>query len=114
MTRARERFGFEARTPFDRGIAATVAYYEEHRKEIESSMKRALITGITGQDGSYLAELLLAKGYEVYGVVRRSSSFNTERLDGIYQDPHVAELPAAARTTAISTTPARSTACCAR
>jgi GDPmannose 4,6-dehydratase len=52
-------------------------------------MKRALITGITGQDGSYLAELLLEKGYEVYGVVRRSSSFNTERLDRIYQDPHV-------------------------
>ncbi|HEY2903420.1 MAG TPA: GDP-mannose 4,6-dehydratase [Polyangia bacterium] len=51
-------------------------------------MKRALITGVTGQDGSYLAELLLAKGYEVYGIVRRSSSFNTERLDGIYQDPH--------------------------
>jgi GDPmannose 4,6-dehydratase len=51
-------------------------------------MKRALITGITGQDGSYLAELLLAKGYEVYGVIRRSSSFNTERLDPIYQDPH--------------------------
>jgi GDPmannose 4,6-dehydratase len=51
--------------------------------------KRALITGITGQDGSYLAELLLSKGYEVYGVVRRSSSFNTERLDNIYQDPHV-------------------------
>ena len=59
-------------------------------------MKRALITGITGQDGSYLAELLLAKGYEVHGIVRRSSSFNTERLDHIYQDPHVAELPAAA------------------
>jgi GDPmannose 4,6-dehydratase len=54
-------------------------------------MKRALITGVTGQDGSYLAELLLAKGYEVYGVVRRSSSFNTERLDRIYQDPHVAD-----------------------
>ena len=53
-------------------------------------MKRALITGITGQDGSYLAEWLLAKGYEVYGIVRRSSSFNTERLDGIYQDPHAA------------------------
>jgi GDPmannose 4,6-dehydratase len=52
-------------------------------------MKRALITGITGQDGSYLAELLLAKGYEVCGLVRRSSSFNTERLDRIYQDPHV-------------------------
>ena len=51
-------------------------------------MKRALITGITGQDGSYLAELLLAKGYEVHGVVRRSSSFNTERLERIYQDPH--------------------------
>jgi GDPmannose 4,6-dehydratase len=52
-------------------------------------MKRALITGVTGQDGSYLAELLLEKGYEVYGMVRRSSSFNTERLDRIYQDPHV-------------------------
>jgi GDPmannose 4,6-dehydratase len=51
-------------------------------------MKRALITGITGQDGSYLAELLLSKGYEVYGVIRRSSSFNTERLDPVYQDPH--------------------------
>jgi GDPmannose 4,6-dehydratase len=50
--------------------------------------KRALITGITGQDGSYLAELLLEKGYEVHGLIRRSSSFNTERLDGIYQDPH--------------------------
>jgi GDPmannose 4,6-dehydratase len=51
--------------------------------------KSALITGITGQDGSYLAELLLAKGYEVHGIIRRSSSFNTERLDGIYEDPHV-------------------------
>jgi GDPmannose 4,6-dehydratase len=50
---------------------------------------KALITGVTGQDGSYLAELLLGKGYEVYGVIRRSSSFNTERLDSIYQDPHV-------------------------
>ena len=50
--------------------------------------KRAFITGITGQDGSYLAELLLSKGYEVHGLVRRSSSFNTERIDGIYQDPH--------------------------
>jgi len=52
-------------------------------------MKKALVTGITGQDGSYLAELLLGKGYEVHGIVRRSSSFNTERLEGIYQDPHV-------------------------
>jgi GDPmannose 4,6-dehydratase len=51
-------------------------------------MKRALVTGITGQDGSYLAELLLEKGYEVYGIVRRSSSFNTGRIDDIYQDPH--------------------------
>src|SRR5579883_658135 len=51
-------------------------------------MKRALITGITGQDGSYLAELLLHKGYEVHGLKRRSSSFNTERLDGIYTDLH--------------------------
>jgi len=52
-------------------------------------MKKALITGITGQDGSYLAELLLAKGYEVHGVIRRSSSFNTGRINHIYQDPHV-------------------------
>jgi GDPmannose 4,6-dehydratase len=51
-------------------------------------VKRALITGITGQDGSYLAELLLAKGYEVHGIIRRSSSFNTQRLDDIYRDPH--------------------------
>jgi GDPmannose 4,6-dehydratase len=51
-------------------------------------MKRALILGITGQDGSYLAEFLLAKGYEVHGVVRRASTFNTERLDAIYMDPH--------------------------
>jgi GDPmannose 4,6-dehydratase len=51
-------------------------------------MKTALITGITGQDGSYLTELLLAKGYTVYGVIRRSSSFNTGRIDHLYQDPH--------------------------
>lgn len=50
--------------------------------------KRALITGITGQDGSFLTELLLDKGYEVYGVIRRSSSFNTDRIDHLYQDPH--------------------------
>jgi GDPmannose 4,6-dehydratase len=54
-------------------------------------MKRALITGITGQDGSHLAELLLGKGYEVHGVMRRSSSFNTGRIDEIYQDPHEPE-----------------------
>ena len=51
--------------------------------------KKALITGITGQDGSYLAEFLLAKGYEVHGLIRRSSTFNTSRIDHIYQDPHV-------------------------
>ena len=50
--------------------------------------KKALITGITGQDGSYLAELLLKKGYEVHGIIRRSSTFNTSRIDHIYQDPH--------------------------
>jgi len=52
-------------------------------------MKRALITGITGQDGSYLTELLLEKGYEVHGIIRRSSSFNTRRIDHLYQDPHI-------------------------
>lgn len=52
-------------------------------------MKKALITGITGQDGSYLAELLLEKGYEVHGLIRRSSSFNTGRIDHIYKDPHI-------------------------
>ena len=50
--------------------------------------KRALITGITGQDGSYLTEFLLEKGYDVYGLIRRSSSFNTTRIDHLYQDPH--------------------------
>ncbi len=54
----------------------------------DKPLKKALITGITGQDGSYLAELLLAKGYEVHGIIRRSSTFNTERIDHIYQDPH--------------------------
>ena len=51
-------------------------------------MKRALITGITGQDGSYLAEFLLEKGYEVHGIIRRASSFNTNRIDHLYTDPH--------------------------
>jgi GDPmannose 4,6-dehydratase len=54
----------------------------------EGQKKKALITGITGQDGSYLAEFLLKKGYEVHGLIRRSSSFNTARIDHIYQDPH--------------------------
>src|ERR1700732_2595844 len=51
--------------------------------------KKALITGITGQDGSYLAELLLAKGYEVHGIIRRASTFNTGRINHLYQDPHI-------------------------
>ncbi len=60
--------------------------------ENPTKRRKALITGITGQDGSYLAELLLDKGYEVYGMIRRSSSFNTARIDHIYQDPHESEV----------------------
>jgi GDPmannose 4,6-dehydratase len=52
-------------------------------------MKKALITGVTGQDGAYLSELLLRKGYEVHGIKRRSSLFNTQRIDHLYEDPHV-------------------------
>ena len=57
--------------------------------EIKKNLKKALITGITGQDGSYLAEFLLNKNYEVHGIKRRSSSFNTERIDHLYEDPHI-------------------------
>ena len=53
-----------------------------------NSIRRALITGITGQDGSYLAELLLTKGYEVHGLIRRASTFNTGRIEHLYRDPH--------------------------
>ena len=56
---------------------------------MNATNKVALITGITGQDGSYLAEFLLEKGYTVHGIKRRSSSFNTNRIDHLYQDPHV-------------------------
>jgi GDPmannose 4,6-dehydratase len=52
------------------------------------AMKKALITGVTGQDGAYLAEFLLGKGYEVHGIKRRTSLFNTDRIDHLYQDPH--------------------------
>jgi GDPmannose 4,6-dehydratase len=55
------------------------------------TMKRALITGVTGQDGAYLAELLLSKGYEVHGIKRRASLFNTNRIDHLYEDPHQAD-----------------------
>jgi GDPmannose 4,6-dehydratase len=61
------------------------------RFEGGTRMKRALITGITGQDGSYLAELLLFHGYEVHGIIRRASTFNTQRIDHLYQDPHAAQ-----------------------
>ncbi len=61
-------------------------------KNLTPAGKRALITGITGQDGSYLAELLLSKGYQVWGIIRRSSSFNTGRIDHIYQDPHETDI----------------------
>jgi len=59
-----------------------------YRPRVEGTTKRALITGISGQDGSYLAELLLEKGYEVHGIIRRSSSFNTDRINHLYTDPH--------------------------
>jgi GDPmannose 4,6-dehydratase len=60
----------------------------EQGRQVDGRAKRALITGITGQDGSFLAEFLLGRGYEVHGIVRRASTFNTERLDDIYADPH--------------------------
>src|SRR5687768_18472021 len=64
---------------------------DPEEKHVENlTPRRALITGVTGQDGAYLAEFLLAKGYEVHGVKRRSSSFNTDRIDHLYQDPHQA------------------------
>jgi GDPmannose 4,6-dehydratase len=74
----------------DRAIGPTAAVPATKlpSRPSRNDMKRALITGITGQDGSYLTELLLRKGYEVHGIIRRSSSFNTERIDHIYQDPH--------------------------
>jgi len=65
-----------------------MTYSTQPEKRYLRSMKKALITGITGQDGSYLAEFLLDKGYEVHGIKRRASSFNTERIDHLYQDPH--------------------------
>ncbi len=60
------------------------------KKKGKYKMKKALITGVTGQDGSYLAEFLLSKGYEVHGIIRRASTFNTSRIDHIYKDPHLA------------------------
>jgi transposase-like protein len=72
-------------------VASNLEFETVHPKHRKASVavKKALITGITGQDGSYLAELLLAKGYEVHGIIRRASTFNTERIDHLYQDPHI-------------------------
>lgn len=64
---------------------------ETHTEQVVEK-KRALLTGITGQDGSYLAELLISKGYEVHGIIRRSSSFNTGRIDHLYRDRHEVSL----------------------
>jgi len=66
-----------------------VKYFNTYVNREEFIMKKALITGVTGQDGSYLAEFLLEKGYEVHGIKRRASLFNTQRVDHIYQDPHI-------------------------
>ena len=66
-----------------------MSLYKENMNKEMKTQKVALITGITGQDGSYLAEFLLEKGYIVHGIKRRASSFNTDRIDHLYQDPHV-------------------------
>src|SRR5580698_4283831 len=91
----RRRLGFDMRSAGrdsrksgGDSISRARPYYRNRNCGTEDHMKRALITGITGQDGSYLAEFLLQKGYEVHGLKRRSSSFNTDRLDGIYRDLH--------------------------
>ena len=72
------------------GAYAVLSVSNTHDVE-KRFMKKALITGITGQDGAYLAEFLLKKGYEVHGVKRRSSLLNTARIDHLYQDPHIPE-----------------------
>ena len=75
------------------GNRAERAIHLRKLPRVSGPRKRAFITGISGQDGSYLAELLLGKGYAVHGLLRRSSTINTHRLDGIYRDPHEADLP---------------------
>src|SRR6187549_2266634 len=67
---------------------ARITPRRSHERRAAMKQKTALITGITGQDGAYLAEFLLKKGYEVHGLKRRSSSFNTDRIDHLYHDPH--------------------------
>ncbi len=70
------------------GCRATAAAARRSFLILETHMPIALITGITGQDGSYLAELLIAKGYKVHGIIRLSSSFKNERIEHLYSDPH--------------------------
>jgi GDPmannose 4,6-dehydratase len=69
-------------------VVACIAEFYQGPGQGDTQLKKALITGITGQDGSYLAELLLGKGYEVHGIMRRASQFNTDRIDHLYRDPH--------------------------
>ena len=72
-----------------RAVLARLMVHPAETRDLRASMKKALITGITGQDGSYLADLLLEKGYEVHGIIRRASTFNTARIDHLYADPHI-------------------------
>ena len=78
--------------PRKTGLRRRIGYIRRQLPKGKKISKRALITGITGQDGSYLAEFLLEKGYEVSGIIRRSSSFNTDRIEDIYRDPHDPEV----------------------
>ena len=79
---------FAAKRPVPISQVGEMSEEPETKKIKTDGPKRALLTGITGQDGSYLAELLLEKGYEVHGIIRRSSTFNTSRIDHIYRDRH--------------------------
>ena len=89
-SRALAEFGWKARIGFEEGLRRDRGVVRAAPGRIGAlQVKKALITGITGQDGSYLAELLLEKGYEVHGIVRRASTFNTGRVDHIYRDPHL-------------------------
>ena len=83
--------GWKYKTELKEGIIKTYSFFKKKRKIFDSEvkMKQALITGITGQDGSYLTEILLEKGYEVHGIIRRSSSFNTGRIDHLYENPEI-------------------------
>jgi short-subunit dehydrogenase len=82
-------------SPLRIGWTSLAQEWHDERQDLfwsDELAKTALITGITGQDGAYLAEFLIAKGYKVHGVKRRASSFNTDRIDHLYQDPHEKDL----------------------